>query len=304
MYINKHTKFIKTPLLDILIDSVNACRGAGVGIEAFPLREYVLQSIFLRISGAQEQKLKCICWELATNNYSYRYKYLGNVKSLYGEFSTYNQKNKVYKDLIQEITNLKYDFDITKLLWLKEIDNTTLETEFNNKINIEVDRIIKIQKNNGKIITNEIRIKIEKNLYNKFRTNKFEFIKDRIKDIFIENIKYHIINCLESSILSKGDYKHYVLLKKDKNLFNSNNFGGTNDLLLNKLKFVYEEDVIKHRHRCAHNITSYQNNLPSLKKLANVNFIYFNYFYRFTILILIDEIFMKLYEEYIDTIKH
>lgn len=62
-------------------------------MESYPLCEYVMQSLFLKLTGAQEQKLKCICWDIATHNYEYRYDFLnkktmvniliGNVKMVF-----------------------------------------------------------------------------------------------------------------------------------------------------------------------------------------------------------------------------
>ena len=51
-----------------------------------PLYDYVLQTTFLKMTGSQEQKLKCIQWELATDDYEYRYDILS--KSI-GELSNY-----------------------------------------------------------------------------------------------------------------------------------------------------------------------------------------------------------------------
>lgn len=64
------------------------------------------------------------------------------------------------------------------------------------------------------------------------------------------------------------------------------------------LRAIYEPVVEAHRHRCAHNLTSIQNHLPSLSVLRDQNYPRHNYAYRFLILILIDEIFMELYKEY------
>ena len=83
---NTHTKFILTPILSILKESIIACRGIGIGIETQALSEYVLQTTFLKMTGALEQKMKCICWEIASNDYEYRYQYL---KKNYGECSSY-----------------------------------------------------------------------------------------------------------------------------------------------------------------------------------------------------------------------
>ena len=57
-------------------ETVTACTGIGDGVETQSLCEYVLQTTFLKMTGASEQKLKCICWEIATYDYEYRHRYL------------------------------------------------------------------------------------------------------------------------------------------------------------------------------------------------------------------------------------
>ena len=146
MYSSIHSKFIKTPIFEILKDGVNACRGIGCGMEAYPLRDYILQSLFLRMTGAQEQKLKCICWEMATNDYGYRHVYINNGKQDYGEFSKYDQKNKVYTQLIEEINKYNKRFDIDTLEWIRDIDSDLKEDLFNQEISSKITKIISNQK--------------------------------------------------------------------------------------------------------------------------------------------------------------
>ena len=69
MYISQHSEFILTPLIKILIDGVSACHAIGDGMDSYPMGEYLMQSLFLKMTGAQEQKMKCICWDLATTDY-------------------------------------------------------------------------------------------------------------------------------------------------------------------------------------------------------------------------------------------
>src|SRR4051794_244295 len=96
----KHTDFILAPITNILSEIVHANAGIGDGLETYPLYEYIMQSVFLKMTGSQEQKMKCICWELATNDYEYRYQY---TRTGVGEYSTYKDKNGVYQDLIEQI---------------------------------------------------------------------------------------------------------------------------------------------------------------------------------------------------------
>lgn len=106
MYHSIHSEFIETPLLRILEEGVQACRPLGSGIQSEPMKEYFLSSLFLRMTGAQEQKLKCICWEIATHDYGFRFDYLrgfGDPKPKYGEFSSFAQKETVYNDLLRQV---------------------------------------------------------------------------------------------------------------------------------------------------------------------------------------------------------
>jgi uncharacterized membrane-anchored protein len=49
---------------------------------------------------AQEQKMKCIGWELATYDYEYRYKF---TQKPLGECSSYDEKEKIFNDIIYQI---------------------------------------------------------------------------------------------------------------------------------------------------------------------------------------------------------
>lgn len=106
----KHSEFILSPITGILKEVVSANAGIGNGIETYPLSEYILQSVFLKMTGFQEQKMKCICWELASNDYEYRYKRY--TLSPLGECSSYQDKMAIYKDLIALIKKHRANFDI------------------------------------------------------------------------------------------------------------------------------------------------------------------------------------------------
>lgn len=57
MFNNKQDKFILTPVLNILEETRTACCGIGNGIETQSLCEYVMQTTFLKMTGASEQNL-------------------------------------------------------------------------------------------------------------------------------------------------------------------------------------------------------------------------------------------------------
>lgn len=241
MYKSKHSDFILSPLYDILRDAVYACQGIGDGIESYPLCEYVMQSLFLKLTGAQEQKLKCICWDIATHDYEYRYELMN--KKGYGEYSDWTCKNGVYNDLIRVIKNKEVGFEPNMI-----INNT-----------------------------------------------------------FLKDVLDHIIALYDGSILSEWQNKEFNFYKSNYiNKININQIGQnkqkgtkTYQLFQSVLKDMFEEVVYKHRNRCAHNTLSYQLNKPSLEILAGCEYEFHNYFFRYSILVLIDSIFILLFKKYL-----
>ncbi len=134
----KHTKFILRPTHKILDDAVSAIVGSQ-GIARIPLNEYFLQSVFLRMTGEQEQKMKCICWELATDDYDYRYERYNNGWKL-GECSTLKDKNTVYNDLYEHVSETFIDDN-----WRQNIINKTKdiirEFYFSAQLNVGNERV-------------------------------------------------------------------------------------------------------------------------------------------------------------------
>ncbi|MFA7360006.1 MAG: hypothetical protein WC139_03120 [Candidatus Kapaibacterium sp.] len=120
---NIHSDFILSPITEILKNVVLASAGIGNGIETYPLCDYVMQSVFIKMTGYQEQKMKCITWELATFDYDYRRVLLSNDDRL-GECSSYADKNKIFKRLVAQIQKHNKEFDI-----INNIDNKTILQE-------------------------------------------------------------------------------------------------------------------------------------------------------------------------------
>lgn len=240
MRYNIHTNFILSPITDILKDIVSASSCIGNGIETFPLCDYIMQSVFIKMTGFQEQKMKCICWEIATFDYEYRYEL---TKTPLGECSNYNNKEKVYKSLIKQIEKYNLNFDLIKENSNKQMILSTsiseiIDTFSNTNLSIWVQKDFLC----CDLIWEEIEIK-------DFLDVKSKLFSNSVKDIYID--------------------------------------------------FLY-----KQRNRIAHNATSYQQNLPNLKTLANENFKYNNYFVYFALLNIIDKIFIMLYSKYLEVLNN
>lgn len=117
---NKHKIFILSPISGILNEAILSCKNISKGMESYPLSDYIMQSIFIKMTGAQEQKMKCIMWEIAHNDFTFRYDFLRNPQ---GEYSDYKDKAKVYSNLLQQITIIDKKFDIEKSIDKKDILN-------------------------------------------------------------------------------------------------------------------------------------------------------------------------------------
>lgn len=254
----KHEKFILTSITSILDDACYAMSFLDDGLETFPISEYVMQSLFLKMTGFQEQKVKCILWELATDDYELRYRRF--KKDSISEASAYSDKMKVFNDLAKA----------TKALQPK---GAVLFTD------VELDDIM----NSTFLFLDNF--------------NKQRFMKGWASRQYNEYKKLFKFCNKECLLFSKGEtyeiFNHCDCCKRKSK---------ANDESLCKrctLKKAYEF-VYKHRNRCAHNTVSYQQNLPSLEKLQDENYVFENYFIRFALLIIIDKMFVSLFKKYIN----
>lgn len=237
---SKHEKFIMTPITSIIEEMITATSCIGKGIETYPLWDYILQATFTKMTGFQEQKLKCIDWELATNGFEYRIRYLESIQEK-GTYSTFKAKNKVYNALVDEI------------LRLSGRDKTEYITELKNSRKIQPRQTVQSLLEGTNIIYSHQR-------------NYSDFIK------------------------CDAEFKEQFFVlpqQKDANV----------PLFQSSLQSRYEE-LYKHRNRVAHNTLSYQQNLPDLEMLKGENNLSRNYFFWFSVLFLIDEIFIELYQDY------
>lgn len=308
-----HGDFIITPISNILLDGIFASASIKAGAESYPLGEYFFQSLFLRMTGAQEQKLKCICWEMATDDYTYRYDLLH--KKNYGECSNYSEKNSIYKDLIEQIRNKQSDFSIYQIWEDATLKQETIDSErkkWEKKVEDAREKqakaiIEKREEESGNSLSEEEKNKIINGLKNGALPEE-DFRK------LIANIKKKaVVNSLLQSVQNLLSSSQIVFWKQAafdefcsywSRYFKPEWITPDNSKLMeSSFQKFYEEVVYIHRNRCAHNTNSYQQNLPSLNTIAGKNYSKQNYFYRFVMLILIDEVFVRLYKRYVSLIE-
>lgn len=258
-----HSSFILTPVSDILEDSIKSTRGITDGIDIYPLCDYIFQTLFVKMTGAQEQKFKCICWDFATVDYETRRNIFFSWNL--GECSRLEDKEAVLTEMINAIKRLEPSFDASSAFSAQDIFNETKQiiSDFYRKSHLKGF--------------------LERNY------NEYEYI----------------ISQLPHDCISYGQSK------KKKMFFgkcdNCRHQGDATKPLTCVKKYGFREiydKLYKHRNRCAHNLTSYQQNLPSFKTLCDGQYIFENYFLRFFILILIDKIIVAIYRCFFDKLDN
>lgn len=316
MYTDLHTEFILTPIRTILEQGINASQSLSSGIDSFPISEYILQSLFLRMTGASEQKVKCIFWQMATDDFQYRYKYL-NYQGL-GECSTYSSKNIAFKDLVAQIKRMSPEFEIYSI-WDDYVYNeATIDAErlkweeaVRKSRQKQIESIKGRRAQNGRPMTAEEVTKMTAGIMSQdFKENDFQIhlsankrrcrisqLLDELHQLF----SYSNISVWRSKDLLCYDERCHSIIRGCDVAENNKEDG---NLLSGRLVNMYETLVYHHRNRTAHNTVSYQQNLPSLDTMADKNYCLQNYFFRFAIILVIDEVFVRLYSKYIDAVKN
>lgn len=234
---NTHANFIFSPISKILKDAVSASAGIGVGIETYPLCDYVMQSIFIKMTGFQEQKLKCICWDVASVDLEYRYEF---TKNPLGECSSYKDKNSIYKGLLKVVKK------------------------------------------------SEVAV--------------CDIFHDR--EGLIKSATQEILDAFEKTNLSIWAQAAFFDFKGILNSVKSTHVAGDNDIFVDlNIRSWYIDHLYRQRNRVAHNTSSYQHNLPTLKALMDEKYRYENYFLFFFMLTLIDKIFISVHESFLNAIN-
>lgn len=108
---SQHSAFILKPLSSVIEEAIASVSALSLKMEAYPLIKYLREALLLRMTGFQEQKLKCIMWELSTDDYQFRYQYLSGSHKL-GEGSRYEDKKTVYKCLKKQIEDFSPNYSI------------------------------------------------------------------------------------------------------------------------------------------------------------------------------------------------
>lgn len=106
-FVNGQDKFILSSITDILEQVVSSSSCLDDNISAYPICDYMMQAVFLKMTGFLEQKFKAIRWSMATNDYAFRHKFISN--KIRGT-ATYKDKGEIYTNLYRQVEVLDNSF--------------------------------------------------------------------------------------------------------------------------------------------------------------------------------------------------
>lgn len=127
----KHETFILKPMSSVVEEAVLSVAGMGASMESYPSCSYIRDALMLRLTGFQEQKLKCIMWEMATDDYEFRYRYV--LQKSLGECSNAGDKQDIFKHIIGQIREKAPNYSLSDDLRDDVVNNVknVMETAFN-----------------------------------------------------------------------------------------------------------------------------------------------------------------------------
>lgn len=249
--------FIKTPITGILEEATIVTARCEMAMHEQPLCDYIMQSIFLKMTGFQEQKLKSIHWMLATEDYDYRHSFLDQKNR---NASDYNDKNKVLVKLYSSIRNNDSSYS-----GLSEDERNTIVADA--KKNIEIF----------------------------YQQSKLCAWLQHDYLAYLDLVEHVSGKCLMLFNAKTNEATQFF-----NTCGNCDNAAVRDICKLKKVGSFVDAHNAMHRFRnvCAHNISSYKHDLPTLSTLSQKAYTFDNYFIRFFLLICIDSMAIRLYEDY------
>ena len=253
-----HDDFILTPISKVLEDVYNATDCIDVSIATYPLCDYIMLSLFMKMTGFQEQKMKCLCWEMASVDFEFRRETFENWP--YSTCSEYKHKNQIFGKMLSLLCDRIPNYEFTSDQ-RKDIIKSTKDT---------IDSFYNASK---------IKSWLEKSYHD------YSISIDAVaEDCILQGGKELFANCANCS--KKGSKTNPRTCSFPEG---------------HSLHCIYME-MYNNRNRCAHNVSSYQQNLPKLDTLSSAGYVYRNYLLHFAILVLIDNIFIHMYKQWLEVI--
>jgi hypothetical protein len=251
-------EIINSPLEKYLLDMTTLFSQTVFPLDTLPAIQYILDLTLLKMTGNLEQKLDTIKLHIAVYDPDVRFNTLRKGSRISSNIETISL---IYSTLEQQVLLLNPNYKKIPMLG-------------NDKVLKKVQKIIK-----------EILSRTEMNRY--------------LKGVDIYNFSAYLypqkhlkkINLLLSK---KASYPNFEKDKEKLTEIREHIQNLKYDLDLGK---IYT-NTIRYRNNIAHNIDCSYKDYPSIKDMAEEDFKYESFCFRFLILIYIDNVFMSLFYEY------
>lgn len=238
-------------------------------IANYPLIEYLLSSVLLRMTGFMEQKLDILQLTLCNQDEDFKYNLLRKSNKL---SSNYDEVSSIYKSFLSIIQAMEKELNVSDTK--KYSDKLFKSSEYILNAHTKLYNILK----NSSIIS-----PIKRNF------DDFVNLKKSMLDLSEDIAKLR--KELDEKTLSKEE-------KKTKGIALSQ-LETQQGLCLSEQNYIsIYKRTIDFRHSIAHNITSIKRDLPNISFIKSENFQFENYFVRFMIILSIDEVIRDMYDYY------
>ena len=238
-------------------------------IANYPLIEYLLSSVLLRMTGFMEQKLDILQLILCNQDEDFKYNLLRKSSKL---SSNYDEVSSIYKSFRNIIRTMEKELNVSDTK--KYSDKLFKSSEYILNAHTKIHNIFK----NSSIIS-----PIKRNF------DDFVNLKKRLLDLSKDITELR--KELDKESLSQEE-------KKNKGIV-LDQLKSQQALCLSEQDYIsIYKGTIDFRHSIAHNITSIKRDLPNISFIKSDNFQYENYFVRFMIILSIDEVIRDMYIYY------
>ena len=207
MFRSNTTDFILSPIANILSEATDTLVVVNDGMYGYQLADWVMPTVFLRMTGAQEQKLKCICWDFWTLDLEWRNQRYGKK---IGEMSCYDEKNHLCQDLIQFLLRAKRGFNP-----VSDIDRESLmQGAYNDVVSICGDSLLKDWFSDSFKVFEDVTPAFNKENFVVWNAQKNKYV-----DLFIEDLRnayealyFHRIRCAHNSTSFQSNLPKFEVL--------------------------------------------------------------------------------------------
>lgn len=274
----KHTeKFLMSDISLYIEEFISIFNNDRITLQNSPICNLALQSIFLKLIGAVEQKIYNLKWYIGFNDLDVRRK----IQEDFTRQSTNQDSlNKAYELFIYKLKEYNPALKFSSSIWR----NSDLLEKSYNKVYEMFSKSSLIDYTGSEFydFTQNLPLKLF------FIHNK---LHKALKGEYSSGTKQRINRNIDAINNELSNYIKNINCYFDNKLSTKEKF----ENVMSKCLELYYDRLIRHRHALAHNFISVKMDLPLLKDILHEMYKYDTYYYRFMICIYLDFIIQDIF---------